>query len=103
MNERTLRILEFYKIIDQVAGLTSTGLGKELVREIEPFNDLGAIKEAQQVTSEAVKILTETDRVPLGGIFDVRDSVKKAALSWVLSPQELMEIGSTLRASRLMR
>lgn len=103
MNERTLRILEFYKIIDQVAGLTSTGLGQELVREIEPFNDLSAIREAQQVTSEAVKILTETDRVPLGGIFDVRNAVKKAALSGVLSPQELLEVGSTLRASRLMR
>jgi DNA mismatch repair protein MutS2 len=103
MNERTLRILEFYKIIDQVAELAGTSLGKELVREIKPLNDVSAIKEAQHTVSEAVKILVETDRVPLGGIFDVRDAVKKAALSGVLSPQELMEIGSTLRASRLMR
>lgn len=103
MNERTLRILEFYKIIDQVAGLTSTGLGKEMAQEIEPLNNLSAIQEAQQLTTEAVKILTETERVPLGGVFDVRNAVKKAALSGVLSPQELLEVGSTLRASRLMR
>jgi DNA mismatch repair protein MutS2 len=103
VNERTLRILEFDKIIDQVAGFASTSLGNELVREIKPVNDFSGIQEAQQVTTEAVKILTETDRLPLGGIFDVRNAVKKAALSGVLSPQELLEIGSTLRASRLMR
>ena len=103
MNERTLRILEFHKIIDRVAELAGTSLGKELVRRIEPVNEISIIQEMQQTTTEAVKILTETDRVPLGGIFDVRDAVKKAALSGVLSPQELLEIGSTLRASRLMR
>jgi DNA mismatch repair protein MutS2 len=103
LNERTLRILEFLKIIDKVESLASTGPGKELVLDIKPLCDPDAIKEAQQVTTEAVKILTESDRVPFGGIFDIRDAVKKASLEGTLNPQELLEIASTLRASRLMR
>lgn len=103
MNQRTLRILEFHKIIEQVASLAGTSLGKELVRTIAPLTDLSAIKEAQQVTTETVKILKETERIPLGGIFDIRNAMKKAALSGILNPNELLEAASTLRASRLMR
>jgi DNA mismatch repair protein MutS2 len=103
LNERTLRILEYPKIIEQVESLASSSLGKELIVKLLPLTDYTQIREAQQITSEAVKILIEQDRPPLGGIFDIRSLIKKAAINGVLTPAELLEVASTLRASRLLR
>lgn len=103
MFDRALKTLEFNKILSKVEEYAATDMGKELVRELRPLTDLSAIREAQQITSEAVQLLTGSDRVPLGGIFDIRDSLKKASIGGTLAVQELLEIGSTLRGSRLMR
>jgi DNA mismatch repair protein MutS2 len=103
VNERTLRILEFDKIIAKVADFTSSAYGKELALQLQPFTELAIVKEAQQITGEAVRLYTENDRVPLGGIFDIREAVKRAAIGGVLGPEELLAIGSTIRASRLMK
>ena len=39
----------------------------------------------------------------MGGIFEISLALKKAAIGSVLSAAELLEVGATLRASRLMR
>ncbi len=103
MFDRAIKTLEFNKIISKVMDYAATVMGKELVRELRPLADLTAIREAQQITSETVQLLVDSDRVPLGGIFDIRDSLKKASIGGTLAVQELLEIGSTLRGSRLMR
>jgi DNA mismatch repair protein MutS2 len=103
VNERTLRILEFDKIIAKVADFSSSAYGKEQALQLQPFTELALVKEAQQITSEAVRLYTENDRIPLGGIFEIREAVKRAAIGGVLAPAELLAIGSTIRASRLMK
>lgn len=103
MNERTLRVLEFDKILQKIENYAGSARGKELVRELKPSTDFSWIKDALQETTEAVRLLVEGERIPLGGIFDIRSSVKRAALGGILAPAELLEIGSTMRASRLMR
>lgn len=103
MLERTLRVLEYPKIIEKLESYAGSSLGKELARELAPLTDPVRIKEEQTVTTEAVKILIQAERPPLGGIFDIRGSIKKALIDGTLSPEELLEVGSTLRASRLMR
>lgn len=103
MFERALKTLEYNKIIAKVEEFAATAMGKELVRELRPLTNFSEISEAQQITSEGVQLLTDSERVPLGGIFDIRDSLKKAAIGGTLAVQELLEVGSTLRGSRLMR
>jgi DNA mismatch repair protein MutS2 len=103
LNERTLKILEFEKILAKVETLATSRYGKELVRDLRPLVTLSQVKEAQQITTEAVRLYTENDRIPLGGIFDIREAVKRAAIGGVLSPPELLEIAATIRASRLMK
>ena len=68
MLERTLRILEYHKIIGKVEAFATSSIGKALVRELTPFVLIPMqIKEAQKVTTEAVKVLVQADRPPLGG------------------------------------
>jgi DNA mismatch repair protein MutS2 len=101
--ERTLRILEFHKIIGKIEALTTSSIGRALASELIPSIDPGQIKEGQQVTTEAVKVLVQAERPPLGGIFDIKPQVRKASINGILAPAELLEVATTLRASRLMR
>jgi DNA mismatch repair protein MutS2 len=101
--ERAIKTLEYHKIIAKVQEYAATTMGKEKVRELSPLTSLSEIGEAQQITSEAVRLLIDSERAPLGGIFDIRISLKKASIGGTLSVQELLEVGSTLRGSRLMR
>ena len=39
----------------------------------------------------------------MGGIIDIRPHAKRAQIGGMLSPTELMEIASTIRASRILR
>lgn len=103
VNKRTLKTLEYYKIIERLEGHAATSAGKKLVRELLPQTEAILVREALAITTEAVLYLREADRAPLGGIFDIRDGVKRAELQGVLSSREILEIGSTLRAARLMR
>lgn len=103
MNERTLRVLEFDKILLKLESYAGSARGKELVRELKPSTNLSWIKDALRETTEAVRLLVEGERIPLGGIFDIRGSIKRATLGGILASMELLEIGSTMRASRLMR
>ena len=52
---------------------------------------------------EGLSILRVKGNVPMGGIFDVRPHAKRAQIGGMLSPMELMEIASTIRASRILR
>ncbi|MGD8399928.1 MAG: endonuclease MutS2 [Bacillota bacterium] len=103
MNERTLKILEFDKIVAKVETFAASRYGKEMVRDLKPFGTLSQVREAQRITTEAVRLYIENDRIPLGGIFDIREAAQRAAIGGVLAPAELLEIGATLRASRLMK
>lgn len=103
MLERTLRILEFPKIIAKIEALTTSSIGKVLASELAPVGDPVQIEESQKVTSEAVKVLVQAERPPLGGIFDIKPQIKKASINGILAPAELLEVAATLRASRRMR
>lgn len=103
MLERTLRVLEYQKIIDRLESYATSILGKELAGGLMPLTDPVRIEEGLRVTSEAVQILVKAERPPLGGIFDIRPHIKKASINGILAPTELLEVGATLRASRLMR
>lgn len=103
MIERTLRVLEYPKIIAKVEELAGSSLGKEIIAALKPEVRLSVIQENQMITAEAVNILTQGENPPLGGLSDIRSSLKKVMLGGGLGALELLEVAATLRASRLTR
>ncbi|NTV90754.1 MAG: endonuclease MutS2 [Clostridiales bacterium] len=103
MDERTLRILEFDKIISRLASYTSSGLGRELVLSLVPKTGMNEVKEMLRETSDAESFVIRRGSPPLGGIHDVRGSLKRVEMGSILSPGELMRIGDTLRVARNMK
>ncbi len=101
--ERALKTLEFDKVRQQVAGFCTSSIGKSAIEGLVPETDYDTVVALQEEMDEGLSILRVKGNVPMGGIFDVRPHAKRAQIGGMLSPMELMEIASTIRASRILR
>lgn len=57
MDERTLKVLEYYKITAMLESYAQSELGKELVRSLRPVADREKVIELLEETSEAESII----------------------------------------------
>jgi DNA mismatch repair protein MutS2 len=103
VQQRILKILEFDKVKEQLMEHAASSLGKEKVEKLVPSADFAEVVKWQEQTDEAVTVLRLRGNVPLGGIFDIRASVKRAKIGGTLSPHELLDVASTIYASRQMK
>lgn len=103
MHHKVLKTLEFYKIREQLQKFVSSKLGAELVEKLLPSSNFDEVVKWQHETDEAATVIRLKGNVPLGGIFDIRPHAKRAQIGGMLSPQELMEIASTIRAGRILQ
>lgn len=100
MDAKSIQTLEFNKILDRLSGYTAFSASASLVRALRPTNDLQLAQQRQARTSEARRMLSEHPEVNIGGARDVRPLVDLALRSGVLSPQDLLDIKTTLVSSR---
>ncbi|MGB5946241.1 endonuclease MutS2 [Paenisporosarcina sp.] len=103
ITKRALKTLEFDKVRDQVANFCTSSLGRAQLDLLEPSIVLEEVKRLLDEMDEGLDLLRVRGNVPMGGIFDVRGHAKRAQIGGMLSPTELMEIASTIRASRILR
>jgi DNA mismatch repair protein MutS2 len=103
MNEKTLRKLEFDKIIKKLSVLTTSELGREYAESLVPKNNLYEVEAMLKETSDAYFLLVGKGNPPLGGIRDIRASLKRADMGTILTPGELLSISDTLRAARNLK
>jgi DNA mismatch repair protein MutS2 len=103
MNERSLRILEFYKIKDRIKKYARTNSGKAMVEALEPFDNVYEINNKLEETNEALEILITKGNPPLEGLFDIQEGIERAKKGGVLTPEQLLRVGGMLRVSRVMK
>ncbi|MDX1807878.1 MAG: endonuclease MutS2, partial [Paenisporosarcina sp.] len=101
--KRALKTLEFDKIREQVANFCTSSLGRSHLDHLEPSIDLEKVTRLLDEMDEGLALLRIRGNVPMGGIFDVRGHARRAQIGGMLSPSELMEVASTIRASRILR
>ena len=103
MQQRTLRVLEFTKIREELASLALTPIGAELCRALEPSHQLAEAALWQQETEEATIVLQYVGGSPLYAFADVRASLSLADKGATLSPRALLDVAGMLHASRAAR
>lgn len=103
MEERTLRILEFVKIKEKLVSLCSSELGKELAAALLPQTQPEEVERMLKETSDAVDFILRRGSPPLGGIHDIRDTLRRVELGTALNPGELLRVADTLRAARNLK
>lgn len=103
MNEKTLKILEFDKIINMIVNLTSSPLGAELAAKLMPETDYGKVLRNLKETSDGVTFIVKRGGPPMGGIHDIRESLKRLEIGAVLNLGELLKTAGVLRAVRNLK
>ena len=102
MDDKTLQILEYPKILERLAGYCAFAASKEKAATMRPTIDMEEASRLQAETREAILLLTTRPDLTIGGARDVRTAVDLAAHGGVLAPGDLLDIKSTLVAARTL-
>ncbi len=102
MDEKTLSILEFPKILERLAEYGSFSASVDLARALRPADNLEEALLWQAQVSEARRLLSVNADVSIGGAHDVRPLVDLAAHGGVLTPSELLSVRGTLISARTL-
>jgi DNA mismatch repair protein MutS2 len=100
MDEKTLRTLEFPKVVEKLAEFAAFSASAALARALVPVASLDEALECQARTTEASKLLSIKADVSVGGAHDIRAMVDLASRGGVLTESELLAVSSTLISSR---
>lgn len=92
MNQKALKTLEYYKIIDQLTEAAGSALGKEACKHLLPSVRLDEIKTWQQETSDALFRIYQKGSLSFSGAYDVRGSLKRLEIGSILGLQELLNL-----------
>ncbi|WP_028400914.1 endonuclease MutS2 [Ectobacillus panaciterrae] len=103
MLQRTLRVLEYDKVKEQLLEHVSSSLGREKVKQLVPSKDYEEVIALQDTTDEGATVLRLKGHAPLGGVTDIRPNVKRAKIGSMLHPHELLDISTTMYGSRQMK
>ena len=103
MKRKSKSVLEFDKIIEKVAEFAETSNGKREVMKLDASSDVESVRFKQKQTAQAFSIIIEKGSPPLGGITDIKEYVKRAAVGGVISLRGLLNCADTLRAARLVK
>ena len=102
MDDKTLTILEYSKILERVAAYCAFAASVEKARLLRPTIDSVLARQLQVETREALLLLTTHPDLSIGGARDVRTQVDLALHGGVLAPNELLDVKSTLVAARTL-
>lgn len=97
LKNKTIRVLEFDKILDLLQARTVSALGKEIAKELTPSVEFYEIVENLKETTEAVELSLKKGNIPLFGIQDIRGAVKKCVIGGQTSLVEFLWIADTLK------
>jgi DNA mismatch repair protein MutS2 len=103
MNPKSLKTLEYNKIIEQLTALASSQPGKELCKDLLPFDNIEAIEKAQKETSDALTRIFQKGSISFSGVKDVRSSLKRLEIGSVLSIDELLKVCSLLEVTNRVK
>ncbi|KRQ87349.1 Endonuclease MutS2 [Caloramator mitchellensis] len=103
MNEKTFRILEFDKIIKMLSDRAVSNLGKKMCLELMPSSNIREVIERLDETKESYEIVLKWGSLPLEGVKDISETVRRANMGFVLNPGELLKVADVLRVTKRLK
>lgn len=100
MDQKTLRTLEYPRILSALAAQCHFNPARERALEMQPSADLDEVRALQSETSDAVALITLHPGTTIGGARDLRPIVEDALRGIVLEPSRLLQVKDSLVAAR---
>jgi DNA mismatch repair protein MutS2 len=99
VDEHTLRVLEFEKVLALLSAETTFSVGRELAHEVRPETDYARVARLQAETAD-VRLLDQMGiDIPFAGAKDIRPLVHAAAIGQGLDAPDLLDAAQTLRTA----
>ena len=93
--------LEFERILDYISKYSLSEEGKEIIKNIRPFEDLNKCLLEGKLTQEAKEILIKTGDFPLDYLLSLKDKIYKSSIEGsILEAKDLKEINRLAKFSR---
>lgn len=103
MNNKTLKVLEYNKIIEMLMDKAESQLGKDLIKELKPLVEIDKIEKLQKETEEALSLLVKRGNPPLYGIHSISYELKRVEIGGSISPGGLIKVSDSLRVARSLK
>ncbi len=100
MNKRSLRILEYNKILAMLTECATSAMAKRRCDRLKPQKDIGTISQLQEETRDALLRLQRQGNVSFAGFTDIGASLKRLEVKGVLTSRELLDIASVLMVTK---
>ena len=100
MNDKTLRMLEYGKIVGELEKLAVTDKGKVLCRELMPAQQIQRVKKKLKETTEAVSLVLKFGEPPIAKMVDFDLLLAKIKMGAVLGMADLLHVASALKMMR---
>jgi len=102
MDQRSLKVLEYHKILKSLKERCVTQGGKAMAGDLVPAETLSGVNRALDFTDESLGMILRNGRPPLSDVVNTSDYVKRASIGSMLSMMELISIATLLRIARDM-
>ncbi len=100
MIEYSIRVLEYYRLLDILSKYAASPLGRLDCLSLKPLNELETVKAEQRLVSEMKELLLVKGFVPLSSLVDIKPVLQKASKEGTyLEIRELLSIHNLINVS----
>ena len=103
MNEKYIKVLEYYKILERLKEFAVSDMGKERAMNLRPVNEEREVRLLQAQTEEAMSVIAYAGGNPMSSFTDVREYLRLSTIGATLSMKALLAVADALRACRAVR
>ena len=100
MKKKAINVLEYNKIIEKLKEQAGSEMAKKIISELQPFHDVPAIRDMLMETTEAVTLIVHKGPLPLGGFYDIEDSLHLCRKGGSLIMKQLLQIHYNMSLAR---
>lgn len=102
MNDKSIKILEYNKIIEMLKTGAASEMTRQVISELKPLTDIYEIRHLLQQTTEAVKVIVVKGNPPMSAFYDIAPALMRARKGGALTMQQLLQISYNMRTARTM-
>lgn len=103
MNAKTLKTLEFDKILKMLSDMAAMDITKDAILKTKISDNIKKINRLQEETAQSILLVTKKGSAPIGCTYDVRPCLKRSRMQGVLSPGEILSVAKVLETGEKLK
>jgi len=103
LEQKTLKTLEYDKILEMLSGFAKNDATKEKIAALLPSENFRAVEQMLLETDAAVTLILKYGSPELLWIFDVKESIKRLEIGGTLNMPELLNLARILKNARTLK